>query len=36
MLAARLSSLSSPKRAMWAFSRPNARTTRTPDRVSCR
>ena len=36
MFASRLSSFSSAKRFSCRGSCPNARTTRTPDRVSCR
>ncbi len=36
MLATRLSSLSSEKRLSWRGSWPKARTTRTPESVSCR
>jgi hypothetical protein len=36
MFAARFSSFSSAKRSSWRRSCPKARTTRTPDSVSCR
>jgi hypothetical protein len=36
MLVARFSSLSSANRRRWRGSCPNARTSRTPDSVSCR